>query len=77
MGFGVSIPQFNVSMKLTYPKGLYFIKNLLLALALLLRVVLVIPRLFVGVVREVPDALVDFICDVLQLHGYEDICPDW
>jgi hypothetical protein len=55
-------------------QGLFVIKNMFFALNLLARVVLLVPRFIKDAVVEVPDALAEFICELLKLHGFDDIC---
>ncbi|KAH7335573.1 hypothetical protein B0J17DRAFT_670655 [Rhizoctonia solani] len=56
--------------------GLLFAKNIFFALILLMRVVLSVPRLLKEALVKVPDVLAGFICEMLRLHGFDDICPE-
>ncbi|CUA72716.1 hypothetical protein RSOLAG22IIIB_10250 [Rhizoctonia solani] len=56
--------------------GLFLAKNLFFALNLLMRVVLLVPRVLKEAMAEVPDVLAGFICEMLRLHGFDDICPE-
>ncbi|CUA75336.1 hypothetical protein RSOLAG22IIIB_05837 [Rhizoctonia solani] len=62
--------------KLSGVGGLFLAKNIFFALNLLMRVVLLVPRLLKEALAEVPDVLAGFICEMLRLHGFDDICPE-
>jgi hypothetical protein len=64
------------AIKLTDMQGLLAVRNLCLMLSLFIRMVFLIPRLVKEALAEVPDILVNFICDVLRVYGFDDVCPE-
>ncbi|CAE6472981.1 unnamed protein product [Rhizoctonia solani] len=69
--------QFAVWMaKLVSYGGLMAVKNLFFALTSFTRVVFLIPRFLKGALGEVPDILANFICDILRIYGFDDVCPE-
>jgi hypothetical protein len=57
-------------------QGLMVIKGLIFALSLLTHIVFLIPRLLKGALGEVSDVLASLICNILRVHGFNDICPE-
>ncbi|KAG8687179.1 hypothetical protein FRC11_007642 [Ceratobasidium sp. 423] len=71
------LTQFAVWMvKLVSYSGLMAVKNLFFAFTSFTRVVFLIPRLLKGALDEVPDILANFICDILRIYGFDDVCPE-
>ncbi|KAG8702732.1 hypothetical protein FRC11_011233, partial [Ceratobasidium sp. 423] len=56
--------------------GLMVIKGLLFALSSLTRVVFLIPQLLKEALGEVSDILANVICDILRVHGFNNVCPE-